>query len=65
MNSLIDLALNHGAVGALAAVLIVAAVLGYRHWRDLISERDFWRDTAWKALRAGEAIADRPGEDDG
>lgn len=67
MNALVDFVVNNGVLGVLALVVVVGAAVGYRliyrHWRDLIEERDFWRDVAWKSLEAGEALAGR-GEGD-
>lgn len=59
MDALIDLAFRHGALGALAAVLIVASFIAYKAWRDLKAERDFWRAQAMRALQAGEVLAGR------
>lgn len=63
MDALIDLALNHGVVGGLVAIIAIGIILAgriaYRHWRDLIAERDFYRDALIKALQAGEVLAGR------
>lgn len=57
MEALIDLVVNHGEVGMVAAVLILAVAKLYKDWRDLRADRDWWRAQAWRALQAGETLA--------
>lgn len=59
MDALIDLALNHGPLGALIILLVVSGFVAYKMWRDLVAERNFYRDALIKALQAGESLAGR------
>lgn len=71
MDALVDLAMERGALGVAIGLLVAGALvgyrIGYRHWRDLVEERNAWRDYALRALQAGESLVGHKsgGEDEG